>query len=451
MEKESYFVINDREFKELLKLTSGKLIETTKLKRFGGKKIWIDGNLDISGLPVSSLGNIAYINGNLNMQNTNIASLSGVKVTGYVSDYGSKMWKIEQARILAEKKQIQRERKDNGDWDPENYDTMDDIGIMANALIEYFKYSGDYEVIDEEILSKLQISKNRLELLYQEQKDKEEKNEDTEEIDEEITSIEDEIMEIESEYIDVYELYPEKYDHWGMKIFTVLGDLQKKEFAIIEESEIDQAVMEYAKNSIDDLGLDGFNSWVVESCIDRDEVREIMERFYDDDIRENPESYFNEDDFELTVEQEKRIQELDDYIEELDDYIQTMGEEQSELENEIEDPDEYSKKYDEIQNLIDDAEKKRDDAQEELDSIEPDDEPTEEMINNKTDQYVEDRMDDIKSWLYDFGFNIKNYIDKDCVAQEWVNSDGYGIMNSYDGNYDDVLVNGTRFIVMRIN
>ena len=47
--------------------------------------------------------------------------------------------------------------------------------------------------------------------------------------------------------------------------------------------------------------------------------------------------------------------------------------------------------------------------------------------------------------------NIKNFIDEDEFAKSLVESDGWGIMNGYDGTYETVYVNDETYVVMRTN
>jgi hypothetical protein len=101
--------------------------------------------------------------------------------------------------------------------------------------------------------------------------------------------------------------------------------------------------------------------------------------------------------------------------------------------------------------MIDDAETKRDDAQEELDSIEPDTEPTEDMIEEKLQEKIDEAMTNPMRYMKDYGLELKEYIDEDSLAEELVRSDGWGIMNSYDGTYDSESIEGEYYYIMRIN
>ena len=127
-----------------------------------------------------------------------------------------------------------------------------------------------------------------------------------------------------------------------------------------------------------------------------------------------------------------------------------MEEQQSDLEGEIEDADEYSQRYDEIQKMIDDATENRDSSQEELDNIEPDTEPTQDMVDNLVSERVSDALSDPIDFIRNFGLEVKDFVNKDDMAQALVDADGWGIMNSYDGNYDSMSVNNEKYYVMRV-
>ena len=197
---------------------------------------------------------------------------------------------------------------------------------------------------------------------------------------------------------------------------------------------MDAAALQYAKSYIDDAGVEGFNESFIEDYLDVDAIVNMAEEDYDYQVRENPESYFSDDDYELTSEQEERIEQLESQIEDLE--IQ-----QNELDTDREDYDEL---YEDFQNHIDAL-------QEELDSIEVDTEPTEDMIENKVYELVRSIRRDPLDYLKDYGFDIREYIDEDALAQGLVDSDGWGVMNGYDGQYDSEDVNGIRYYIMRTN
>jgi hypothetical protein len=50
------------------------------------------------------------------------------------------------------------------------------------------------------------------------------------------------------------------------------------------------------------------------------------------------------------------------------------------------------------------------------------------------------------------GLNWEDYIDKDDFIQGVIDSDGYGsCLSSYDGNSDEIYVQGQLFYVIRID
>ena len=75
----------------------------------------------------------------------------------------------------------------------------------------------------------------------------------------------------------------------------------------------------------------------------------------------------------------------------------------------------------------------------------------EDMVDNMVSRLVRDVRRDPLDYLKNYGLDFKEYIDEDALAQGLVDSDGWGIMNSYDGNYDSVDVAGETYYIMRIN
>jgi hypothetical protein len=86
--------------------------------------------------------------------------------------------------------------------------------------------------------------------------------------------------------------------------------------------------------------------------------------------------------------------------------------------------------------MIDDATENRDSSQEELDNIEPDKEPTQDMVDNLVDSRVNDALSDPINFIRSFGLDVKDFVNEKELAQALVDADGWGIMNSYDGQYD---------------
>jgi hypothetical protein len=101
--------------------------------------------------------------------------------------------------------------------------------------------------------------------------------------------------------------------------------------------------------------------------------------------------------------------------------------------------------------MIDETEEKKDRAQDELDSIEPDDEPSQDMVDDAVERIVNRYMRDPLNFIKEHNLNLKDFINEDELVQGLVDEDGWGIMNSNDGTYDSVYINGEEYYIMKIN
>ena len=270
--------------------------------------------------------------------------------------------------------------------------------------------------------------------------------EDDDELYEKISELETEIEELSNKSNSVYNIIPMRYDHHGMYMFEIIGvdNVEGNEYAVGHDDIMDKAAYSYAESYIDDVGLEGFRESFLEDHIDEEQVKEIAREFYENDVRDNPEVFFDDSDFKLSDEQEERIETLENYISELKELRVTVEAQKDECESEDGECDEFEEKLEEIDDNITEA-------QDEIDGIEPDTEPTEEMIEEIVEDRVSDAMSAPLRFLQEFDMDLKDYIDKDSLAEGLVASDGYGIMASYDGNYDTQEVNGQIYYIIRIN
>ena len=69
-------------------------------------------------------------------------------------------------------------------------------------------------------------------------------------------------------------------------------------------------------------------------------------------------------------------------------------------------------------------------------------------IDDAFKEYAEEYADDCV--LPTMPENTRQYFDMDKFVSD-LQTDGYGIMSSYDGNYDEVTVNGVNYYVFRLN
>jgi vacuolar-type H+-ATPase subunit I/STV1 len=428
-----YYKISPEEYLQLMSLGSyhGKAI--TKMKRFEGKPLWITGDLNISNTPTDSLGNVGYVDGSLNISSTNVSNITGTKVKGWVSDSNSPRERFREKEELNAKLTIQESLRENDEWALEQ---GDETGEKAHALFELLKNVGSIEPLSDEDKEKLTILKRKLQDLEQEYDNLDDNDERVSELQDAIDETDSEIEELLENDVDVYMMYPNpNYTHYGLQQFEILiPGFKNEEYTVGTEEEMDDAALSYAKSYIDDVGADGFSESFIEDYLDVDAIVSMAEDDYEYQIRDYPDSYFNDDDYELTSEQEERIEQLESQIEDL---------EQQKLELDSDDDNYYDYEED-LDNQIQAL-------QEELDGIEVDTEPTEDMIENKVAELVRDVRRDPLDYLKNYGLDIKEYIDEDELAQGLVNSDGWGIMNSYDGQYDSEEVNGITYYIMRVN
>ena len=448
-------ILNQKKYKDSEVVIVGDLNfpNNDKVKTLG-RLHGVEGKLDVSSLrSLQSLGELKFVMGAVDISNTKVSSVEGIEIDGYIRDYNTPLETKRLRKEFQSKLDEANERRENDVWKDVDYD---DESAKAHALLQYIDNNESIDIWDEESKEEFDGLKRRLELLndqYNETDDDDRIVELTSEIDE----IEARIDEMTGLYYDVYDALPTGYNHYGgMTVFNFRdqGNLRNlKEYAVGTSDSADNALKEYWENLLDDIGVEGIQQYIIENNIDGDRVAQDFEDYYDEDIRDNLDAYFNLDDLELSPEQESRKSDMESYIGELESYIEEMEEKQSSLEDEIEDPDEYSQEYDRIQRLIEEAEQKKEDAQEEIDEMRG--EVTDEMIHAE----VQDKLYDISRDPYDFlknqmGYDsrtIRDYLDMDGVVQDLSSNSDYGDLNSYDGSYDEIKIGGDYYVVMRIN
>ena len=405
----------------------------TKIRKFRNKKIIVTGNLDLRSMPITSLGGITKVEGDLDISYTKINDIDNVEVTGRVSDWESGVYKKRIARERAQEKAVADTRRDDGAWDMTKKD--DNYTILANALWSFLVRTDEVHELTED--DKEQIAQLEAELVELNKKyDESDSVEEGEEIYDKITEIEEKIEEIKEDKGDVYNLSPAG-SHYGFETFRVLGlDVSyNDEWSIATEDEADKSLKEYWENYIDDMGAEGFREDYIRWHIDEDKVRELAESDYDYIVREEPDSYFSEDDFDNSAI-EQQISDLEDEVYDLEAELRT-----------IEDSD--SDEYNQLQELIDSK-------NEQIEKLEDSKmtEPTEEMIEDKVRELVDDALRDPYDYLKNMGFDsrsIFDFVDKEKMADDLSSSEGLGSMNPYNNDYDTFEFNGEEYVIMQTN
>jgi hypothetical protein len=255
------------------------------------------------------------------------------------------------------------------------------------------------------------------------------------------------------------------------------------------ESEADSSVEEYYEDMVNDLNQ--FDKSTLSYHIDGDEVAE----YYEDMIREwvidDPENY--DVSRETSLRQDKEIEKLQNKKRslEIETYLIKSGARYPLTEEEVESM-KYFKFNDYMGNILivewsenkwqiyqngkkvelvtyedededgeheSDNDSRMDEIESEIEDIDVEiqdikDDPDGDLNEEEVENAVEERLDQIKddpiSWLDEMGDQYENFVDKKSLLRDLVDEADYGVLGSYDGNYDTISVNDSTFVVVRI-
>jgi hypothetical protein len=349
--------------------------------------------------------------------------------------------RAERARIEYERKvaitnsylEATQERRQNNEWDPEVLDNGDE-GSCAWALFNYLVQNGDIQVKTPENITRIEEINSELRTLRQTYDNIENADEITDLVSD-IESLEDEFEELNN-LKDVYDMIPLNGKNYELYRFTTTEF--ETEWQVGDSASTEQSALESVQNLLDDVGYDGFNPNFVENHIDEEQWKGWLKDFFESDVYENPESYLDESDRELSRGQVARIAELQEIIKGLEFEKDSLDDEDEEYESE------YERLNDEITIL-----------QEEIQEIE--DDPDGEYDSDKLDDFVRDRVNEYRYEMESF---LSNYIgtpmgefirsndmvDEKSLIQDVVDTDGYGVtLNTWDGSEESVSYNGDTY------
>ena len=380
-------VISPSEFKELLKYVNDDVANILRLAQYRNKRIIIDGNL-----------NLQY---NRDIQNLNLISkINGNLDISYsnvdvfdedkaksISDWGSRRQIIRKQKELRKKLNYLDELRKEDAW---NINNKKLISYQTEALYQYLEDKNYPQEIEED-------------------------------------------GEIVLE--DKYNLYPNNYNHYGGKSFTWLGEGgMENEYIVFDSRTIEQNAREAIESRIDELGYDAFSDWVWTDHLDSYAVREWLRWYIEDPIYDSPEDYGIEE--KLTKEQEN--------------YIRIYEEKMSKLQYRIDNEDLDEETENSLEEEISDLEELIEDIKEN-----PKGGFDENEIEEAIEIWVNDNEDEFLSYFKDSSLDnrdILDYVDQNAVIDYIVNYDSWGdIFGSYDGDHDELNVNGLDFIIIRFN
>jgi flagellar biosynthesis GTPase FlhF len=346
--------------------------------------------------------------------------------------------KLRIRRIIEQRREEADERRADGEWDLTN-PNIDNIGLKANALFAYLEEEGDYQILTNQDREKIQSLRSEIERLNNEYNDSEDVRTD---LLDSVETLEDELAEFD-EYIDVYSLVPTG-GHYDMQNFQLVDSLNE-EYAVGDEDEMESSAREYVKALIDDIGYGGFTKSFVMGFIDDDEVVSYMEDFYDEDVRSNAEIYFDESERDFSDEQKDKINFNNKTIQQLESFVSSLEDELNDTEDEEEE--------EELNEKIEESNEKIEELTEEIEEIEsePNGDFPEKLIEEKVDDLLDDVKRNVEHYMSEFGLNYEDYINKDEFIKGLIDSDGYGMVGSYDGEVSEYYIKDETFYVIRLN
>ena len=389
---ENLVSVSPEDYLELLENVGGIAERISKLKPYRGKGIVITGPISVTGYKnIGPLTGVVRVMGRLDISHTNITNLNGIIIDGYVSDYGSSMWKIKMQQKLNEKLSDLDEKRREDEWNVEN---QDDESERTEALYKYLNQNGDVDMVED-----------------------------------------DEGNEVPE---DKYYINPNGRATYGYgKQYEWLGGgngFNPNTYDVYTEDEADSAARQYVEQLVDDSGIDAFSSWAFNDALDDKQWYRWLYDYYDDYVRSSPEDF--DIPLELSNQQMKQVQQLQSNIDSLNKRLESEDlpdEKFEEIEVKIEGLEEIIQEF-------------KDDPQGEYDES-----SIENEITSRVDEYQNDIFGFIDQYGEDKNF-IMDFIDLDKLTEIVVSSDGYGSMlNSYDGDYDTFNINGTEYYVMRVN
>lgn len=369
----------------------------------------------------------------------------GEQLSAYAEKEAIKKEKERQERLRIQRRDQQRreeaeERRLDNEW--ELGPDCPEEGLKAHALLNWLVDTSDVEVMTNADRGEIARIENEIQRLQNEYDNDEEGRPD---LLDEISDLEDELDEL-TKKIDVYNIIPTGSYYYTTE-FEVIDspDLEGRTYAVGNDSEMQRSCEESIENLIDDVGYEGFNQSFVRNHLDERAIISYAEDLFDQDIRDNPESYIDEEERMLSDRQEETIARLERNMLQIESMISRL---EDEMDGENEEQDE------ETQEKIDELNEKLEEIKDEITEIQdnPEGDYSEIAIEDAIRVRVKDVEYDPEEFLKEFGLDLDEYVDKDSLIESIIDEDGYGhTLNSYDGNADDVRVQDELYYVMRIN
>lgn len=345
--------------------------------------------------------------------------------------------KLRIQRILQGRREEAQERRLDNWWSLDD-PACPEVGLKAHALLDMLESNNDVDVMTNEDRTEIARIESEIENLQAEYDNDDEVRQD---LLDEISVLEDELEELKQK-IDVYNIIPTG-EYYDMTEFEVIDSpVEGRRYAVGDEGEVKSSAYDYVDQLIDDIGYRGFNEGFAKGYIDERAVLDYAEDFYDQDVRENPEVYLDEEDQMLSNKQEEQIEILKSRISQVESLIENL---ESEMDGDNDD---------DIQDRIDELNERIEEMNEEIEEIQssPEGDFPEDLIQDAVQKQVDSVEYDISDFMENFGLNWEDYIDREDFIEGVIDADGYGAtLNGYDGTADEQKVLDKWYYVMRLD
>ncbi len=477
-----------QEYIDLLKSVNYKAQAIPKFPDFIGKKIRVKGDLNLSGLKqITNLGEL-IVTGDLNLRSTGIVNLDGVTFEGSLVCYDSPYYKELERRKEMDLRDKARQRREDGVWNLDNPD-IDNEGLMANAVFEYMTQQGDIGYLSDSEREDLKEFE-RLMVELEEKIDNEEDPDVLDELDMELSDLQDDIDSLKRNDNDVYDLIPDGTHYELYSFRSVHDDASGNVYAVGTESEADDSVEHYCDEIAKDLN--NFSKSHLSYYIDGDKVAQYYEDMIREWVMDDPENY--DVSRETSVKQDKEIEKLQNQKRslEVETYLISNGARSPLIEEDVESL-KYFKFNDYMNNILvvewsenkwqiyqnskkvesvtyedededgehdSDNESRVEEIENEIEVIDEEiqdikDDPDGDLNESEIEEAVEVRLREIEDnpirWLDEMSHDYIHFVDRGRLIRDLLDESDYGVINSYNSEYDTVSVNDLTFVVMRID
>ena len=353
------------------------------------------------------------------------------------------------------------------------------LKLMQNKEVDWSDGAEIWRFLTDTLYIEDMDLKMRLAYLYMEQlvdEDEGETYDDLEKVSLDMESImsnfDDKQLAL-AEYFDLPPFLIEEggYTHYGLDQYE--NEDNGRTYAIGDEDEMADAMDDYAQMRIDD-GIGTFEDWYLEDHLEPNDsaIGQFAEEEADNRLSDmTDEEVLDEagyDSMDVAKEMwEEKDSEKDDIEERMNDLSMEKDElesEQADLEYE-EDEDEYNRLEEEIdlkQDEIGDLEIELNDLEAEMERLLEisEGEELEQAKDELREGYVENILEEIRNdgvsyFVDNLGFDRESaidyffWLDEDSLKESIKSDEGWEVLASYNGNYDEINMDGDLYIIFR--